>query len=72
MRDDKIIHVYEYYEQAGARGINGMPIFMSMKEINEDDWKKIVKFIEEYKIKLNSFLDKKEVEAKQNDGPMLF
>ncbi len=69
MNDDKIIHVYEYYDKAGPRAVNGMPIFMSMLSINEDDWKKIKVFIETYKIKINSFLEDKKVKTEE---PTLF
>jgi len=32
--------VYEYYDKAGPRSINGYPIFMSMKILSIDDTKK--------------------------------
>lgn len=32
---------YEYLSKAGPMGINGMPIFSSMRMANEDDTKKI-------------------------------
>ncbi len=72
MSDNDIIHVYEYYDKAGPRSVNGMPCFFSMNQINQTDWKKIRQYIDEYRIKKNSFLDKKEVGPKVDDGPTLF
>ena len=69
MSDNKVVHLYEYYDKAGPRSVNGMPIFMSMMNIVEEEWKKIVKYIAEYEIKVKSFLDKKEP---QPMGPTLF
>ncbi len=72
MRDDNVIHVYEYYDKAGPRSVNGMPCFFSFSEIIEKDWKKVVKYIKEYEVKKNSFLNKKEIGQETIDEPMLF
>ena len=68
--DNNIVHFYEYYDKAGPRSVNGMPCFFSMCQINEDDWKKVVKHIKEYEVRVKSFLDKKE--RKEPEGPTLF
>lgn len=41
MRAAKIAQVYEYIDKAGPRSINGMPSFMSMQMLDEDDTKKL-------------------------------
>jgi len=68
--DNNIVHFYEYYDKAGPRSVNGMPCFFSMCQINEDDWKKVVKHIKEYEVRVKSFLDKKE--RKEPEGPTFF
>jgi|TARA_Y100000034_G_C6910429_1_gene424495 hypothetical protein len=42
----KVHHIYEYYDQAGPRSINGKPIFMSMRFILDTEWVKIKKYVE--------------------------
>ena len=70
MSDEKVVHLYEHIDKAGPRSINGMPIFMSFSRIVDKDWKKIVKYIREYKVKVTSFLNKEE--KKEPAGPTLF
>ncbi len=67
----KIVHLYEYYSEALPVGVNGMPCFMSMRNIVQKDWQKIVRYIAEYKIKVKSFLDKKDP-IKESEGLTLF
>ena len=69
LSDKKVVHLYEYYHKAEKNGINGMPIFMSMMNIVQKDWNKIVKYIAEYKIKVKGFLNKKE---NKDESPTLF
>jgi hypothetical protein len=33
--------IYEYYDKAGPRSCNGMPMFMSFSILNADDWKRV-------------------------------
>jgi len=70
MSDNKVVHLYEYYDKEGPRSVNGMPIFMSMNNIVSKDWKKIVKYIGEYEIKKKSFLEKET--SSIDKGPTLF
>lgn len=70
LRDKKVVHFYEYYTNAGPRSVNGMPCFMTVRSITENDWKKIVKYIKEYEVRVKSFLDKEE--KKEPVGPTLF
>lgn len=70
MIDKKVVHFYEYYDKAGPRSVNGMPCFFSMSHINQDNWKKIVKYIKEYEVRVKTFLDKEE--KKEPEGPTLF
>lgn len=42
---ENLAHVYEYVSEAGPRSINGMPMFMSHKEINHSDFEKLVNLI---------------------------
>ena len=44
IKEDKLCMVYEYYDKAGPRGINGYPMFMSMCMIFEDDFKIFLKY----------------------------
>jgi hypothetical protein len=38
--------IYEYLDQAGPRSVNGRPIFMSFRMLNQTDWKRAVEAIE--------------------------
>jgi len=71
MVDNKVVHLYEYYSEAGPRSVNGMPCFFSVRQIIENDWKKIVKYINEYQIKMKSFLNKTEKKIEEQE-PTLF
>ena len=70
MSDNKVVHLYEYYNKAGPRSINGMPTFMSMRNIVSKDWKKVIKYIKKYKARVKTFLDKEE--KKESEEPTLF
>ena len=41
LKTDKIAAFYEYYDKAGPRSINGLPMFTSMRTITEEDLKKM-------------------------------
>jgi len=72
MIDKKVVHFYEYIDKAGPRSVNGMPCFFSMKNIIQKDWKKIVKYIKEYEIRVKSFLDKKDVGIEPKESTLFF
>ncbi len=40
---DGIVHIYGHLRDAGSRSINGWPIFMKFRTVNEDDLKRIIK-----------------------------
>lgn len=48
--------IYEYYDKAGPRGINGMPIFTSLRYLSRDEFKRMVDFFEMYKNVKENFL----------------
>jgi len=70
MRSNNTIHLYEYYDKAGPRSVNGMPCFFSFRSISKDDWDKVLKYAKEYEIRVKSFLNKNE--KKEPEGPTLF
>lgn len=70
LKENNIIHFYEYYDKAGPRSVNGMPCFFSHHLIDKDDWKKVVKYIRQYEARVKTFLDKDE--KKEPVGPTLF
>jgi hypothetical protein len=47
MRRDGIVHLFQWKSEAGPRGINGYPIFMSFRTLNEDDTKRLSKKIKQ-------------------------
>lgn len=67
--DNEVVHFYEYYNKAGPRSVNGMPCFFSMYNITKNDWIKTVKYIKQYKVKVQSFLSRTK---KENKEPSLF
>lgn len=34
--------IYEHYEEAGPRSVNGYPVFFSLHIVHKDDWKIVV------------------------------
>ncbi len=38
MKEQDVVEIYEYYDQAGSQGINGYPMFFSMRSITAEDW----------------------------------
>jgi hypothetical protein len=53
----QISMLYEYIDQAGPRGINGMPIFGSVRILWADEAEKMLKYFEEYKAIKEQFLN---------------
>lgn len=51
--------VYEYFDKAGPRAVNGFPMFMSCRFLNKADAKKMFGFFEEYKKLKDSFMSVK-------------
>jgi hypothetical protein len=49
--------VYEEWDKAGPRTVNGMPIFMSCQLIHKDDWSEIVDLYEKAKAAIDSALE---------------
>lgn len=49
LEEDKIAAFYEYHDKAGPRSINGLPMFMSMKTITEEDLKKMGEVLKKLK-----------------------
>jgi len=41
IKKDNVAAFYEYYDKAGPRAINGLPMFTSMRTITEEDLKKM-------------------------------
>lgn len=37
--------IYEHYDKAGPRSVNGMPIFFSCQTLSKNDWKRCIKAI---------------------------
>jgi len=72
MQDDKIALIYEYYDQAGPRGINGYPSFFSMQVLNMEESEKMFNYFNRYKRLKDNFngdkVDTKKQE-KENKGP---
>jgi hypothetical protein len=49
--------VYEYYDKAMTRSINGYPIFISMNIIGSEDAEKLDKYVKELQDKQKEFLE---------------
>jgi hypothetical protein len=41
---EKIGLIYEYYDKAGPRSVNGYPSFFSMQMLNRDDTEKVLEY----------------------------
>ena len=46
---DDLGMIFEYYSEAGPRGINGYPIFMSARKLSKSDSDRMIVFYDEYK-----------------------
>ncbi len=49
MQREKISLIYEYYDRAGPRAINGYPMFMSCHTMTEPEAKKMFEYYEKFK-----------------------
>lgn len=49
MEEDKINFVYEYYDKAAPRSVNGRPIFFSCHCLDETESKRMFEFYEQMK-----------------------
>ena len=54
-RED-IGHVYEYLGEAGGRGVNGYPSFMSIRYLNKEECRRLADACVSYKVARSSFL----------------
>jgi len=72
MKEKDIFHIYEYNTEAGPRSVNGCPIFFSMRMISKKDWIQCVKYIEQYRARKESFLNKTEEKTKEPEEKTLF
>ncbi len=39
---DQVGLIYEWLEHAGTRGVNGHPMFFSMRLLNKEDWERLL------------------------------
>lgn len=46
---DTVGLIYEYYDKAGPRAINGLPMFMSMKIVPKEDMGALVEYVQKYR-----------------------
>jgi len=53
---ERIGSIFEYYSEAGPRGINGYPIFFSCKLISKEQWDQVKVYFDEYKELQNKFV----------------
>ena len=51
------VHVYEYFDKAGPRSINGMPIFFSCHFLFKEDAELLLKLIRAYQKKQAEFME---------------
>jgi len=72
MKEEDVFHIYEYNTEAWPRSINGCPIFFSMRTISKKDWIQCVKYIEQYRARKESFLNKTEKKSKKIKENTLF
>ena len=59
MIKQEIVHFYEYYNKACPMSVNGMPTFLSCRNINKNDWNEVIKYVKQYERTKNKFLDEK-------------
>jgi|APSaa5957512535_1039671.scaffolds.fasta_scaffold158137_3 hypothetical protein len=63
---EEVIHIYEFYDQAGPRSINGKPIFMSCRFITKEEWPKITKYVDELIKQRKEFMGEEVPEGEVN------
>ncbi len=49
MKADNVVMLYEYLDQAGTRGINGLPMFMSFRSLTDEDHAALMPIYEKMK-----------------------
>ena len=50
----KIFMIYEYVEKAGPRTVNGMPIFMSYRSLNKEQFEKVMDYFNKIKAAIDA------------------
>lgn len=45
MVDDEVIHIYEYYDAAIPRAINGYPMFTSLRMLTKAQWEELIPLV---------------------------
>ena len=53
----EIVHMYEYYSEAGPRAINGCPIFFSMGLITKTEMEKLGPMVDDIVAKQKEFVE---------------
>ena len=72
MKEKEVVHLYEYYDKAGPRSVNGLPCFFSCYNINKNDWNEVVKYVKGYKRTKDKFLDEKTKNVMEDNQMSLF
>lgn len=52
-KTDEVVHFYEHMNEAGPRGINGYPMFMSAHGLTKADWSVLVPMLTKMQTALN-------------------
>ena len=72
MKEDEVVHLYEYLDKAGPRCINGYPMFTSMAYITKKDWHIVRGYVKECQDRKDAFLKTENTKPKEDEGPTLF
>ena len=56
MKEQNICLIYEYMNKAGPVGVNGMPVFMSMRCLNREDTEQMLRYYGEAQKMRDEFL----------------
>jgi len=57
LKHQNICLLYEYINKSGPMGVNGMPVFMSMRCLNKEDTEKMFVYYQEAEKMRDSFLN---------------
>lgn len=57
---DKYFVGYEYLDKAGPLGVNGMPMFFSIRFLSKDEWEEVLKHHDKYKAINEKFMEDEE------------
>lgn len=57
IKNEGVVHFYEYYSEAGPRVVNGLPVFSSFYCLKREEFEELMRLLQELKDAEDAFLN---------------